>query len=84
MPCCDYASELLQIMCESKTSRLPSWAGRAIFGCAFEANARLGWAASAVLLEITVRLGRFGHAFEITGRPAALLRTLLRVASLAP
>ena len=40
--------------------------------------------ASAVLSEITVRLGRFGYAFEITGRPAALVRTLLRAASLAP
>ena len=35
-------------------------------------------------LEVTVRLGCFGCAIEITGRLAALLRTSLPAASLAP
>ena len=47
-----------------------------------------GWAASAAPggpnLEVTVRLGCFGCAIEITGRSAAMLRTEIRAAAVAP
>ena len=48
----------------------------------------LGWAASAAPggpnLEVTVQLGCFGCAIEITGRLAAMLRTEIRAAAVAP